>query len=262
MPLLPDKPIDPWGAINPYQLWLLVILISGLSLVGYALTRWLGPGRGTLITGLAGGLVSSTAVSLAFAKEARDRPRQATVLACGILIAWAVMFARVIVLVAVVNRPLLGNVLIPFLAMGIVTGGFAAMLYFRNGAAERKTPAKGDLQVANPFSLTEAAKFAAFFAVVLVAVKIVQENFPPDWVYAVAAIAGLTDVDAITLSMAEAAKSGPAQTAVTAIVIASLVNTFVKAGIAYFFAGMNLARPLLLATSVMLVAGLAAALLL
>jgi uncharacterized membrane protein (DUF4010 family) len=260
LPLLPDKPIDPWGAINPYQLWLLVILISGLSLVGYALTRWLGPGRGTLITGLAGGLVSSTAVSLAFAKEAHERPRQATVLACGILIAWAVMFARVIVLVAVVNRPLLGNVLIPFLAMGIVTGGFAAMLYFRNGAAERKTPAKGDLQVANPFSLTEAAKFAAFFAVVLVAVKIVQENFPPDWVYAVAAIAGLTDVDAITLSMAEAAKSGPAQTAVTAIVIASLVNTFVKAGIAYFFAGMNLARPLLLATSVMLVAGLAAAL--
>jgi len=262
LPLLPDRPIDPWGAINPYQLWLLVILISGLSLVGYALTRWLGPGRGTLITGLAGGLVSSTAVSLSFAKEARDRPRQTTVLACGILIAWAVMFARVIVLVAVVNRPLLGNVLIPFLAMGAVVSGFAAYLYFRNGAAERRTPAKGDLQVTNPFSLTEAAKFAAFFAVVLVAVKIVQENFPPDGVYAVAAIAGLTDVDAITLSMAESAKSGGAQIAVMAIVIASLVNTFVKAGIAYFFAGMTLARPLLLATSVMLVVGLAAALVL
>jgi len=262
LPLLPDKPIDPWGAINPYQLWLLVILISGLSLVGYALTRWLGPGKGTLITGLAGGLVSSTAVTLSFAKEASERPRQATVLACGILIAWAVMFARVIVLVAVVNRPLLGDVLIPILAMGIVTGGFAAILYFRNGAAERETPAKGDLKVSNPFSLTEAAKFAAFFAVVLVAVKIVQENFPPDGVYAVAAIAGLTDVDAITLSMAESAKSGPAQIAVTAIVIAALVNTFVKTGIAYFFAGMSLARPLLVATSVMLVAGLAAALVL
>jgi len=262
LPLLPDKPIDPWGAINPYQLWLLVILISGLSLVGYALTRWLGPGRGTLITGLAGGLVSSTAVSLAFAKEARDRPGQVTVLACGILIAWAVMFARVIVLVAVVNRPLLANVLIPFLAMGVVVGGFAAVLYFCNSEEERNTPAKGDLKVANPFSLTEAAKFAAFFAVVLVAVKIVQQNFPPDWVYAVAGIAGLTDVDAITLSMAESAKTGPAQIAVTAIVIASLVNTFVKAGIAYFFAGMKLARPLLWATSVMLVVGLATALVL
>jgi uncharacterized membrane protein (DUF4010 family) len=172
------------------------------------------------------------------------------------------MFARVIVLVAVVNRPLLGNVLIPFLAMGAVVGGFAAVLYFRNGAAERKTPAKGDLEVANPFSLTEAAKFAAFFAVVLVAVKIVQQNFPPDWVYAVAGIAGLTDVDAITLSMAESAKTSPAQIAVTAIVIASLVNTFVKAGIGYFVAGMKLARPLLWASSVMLVVGLAAALVL
>jgi uncharacterized membrane protein (DUF4010 family) len=262
LPLLPNRPIDPWGAINPYQLWLLVILISGLSLVGYALTRWLGPGRGTLITGLAGGLVSSTAVSLSFAKEARDRPQQTTVLACGILVAWAVMFARVIVLVAVVNRPLLGAVLVPFLAMSIVTGGFAAILYLRNGAAERTTPAKGDLKVANPFSLTEAAKFAAFFAVVLVAVKIVQENFPPDGVYAVAAIAGLTDVDAITLSMAQSAKSDGAQIAVTAIVIAALVNTLVKCGIAYFFAGTSLGRPLLLATAAMLIAGLATVLVL
>jgi uncharacterized membrane protein (DUF4010 family) len=260
LPLLPDKPIDPWGALNPYQLWLLVILISGLSLVGYALTRWLGPGRGTLITGLAGGLVSSTAVSLSFAKEARDSPKQVTVLACGILIAWAVMFARIIVLVAVVNRPLLGDVLVPFLAMGAVVGGFAAVLYFRNGAAGRKTPAKSDLKVTNPFSLTEAAKFAAFFALVLVAVKIVQGNFPPDGVYAVAAIAGLTDVDAITLSMAEFAKSNAAQIAVTAIVIAALVNTLVKCGIAFFFGGMSLARPLLLAAAVMLVVGLATAL--
>jgi uncharacterized membrane protein (DUF4010 family) len=262
LPLLPDKPIDPWGAINPYQLWLLVILISGLSLVGYALTRWLGPGRGTLVTGLAGGLVSSTAVTLSFAKEARNCPQQTTVLACGILIAWTVMFARVIVLVAVVNRPLLGAVLVPFLAMGIVTGGFAAIPYFRNGMTERKTPAQGDLKVTNPFSLTEAAKFAAFFAVVLIAVKIVQENFPPDGVYAVAAVAGLTDVDAITLSMAQSAKSGGVQIAVTAIVIAALVNTLVKCGIAFFFAGTSLGRPLLLATSVMLIAGLATALVL
>jgi uncharacterized membrane protein (DUF4010 family) len=258
LPLLPDKPIDPWGALNPYELWLLVILISGLSLVGYALTRWLGPGKGTLLTGLAGGLVSSTAVTLSFAKEASDRPKQVPVLACGILIAWAVMFARVIVLVAVVNRALLEEVLIPFLAMGVVVGGFAALLYFRNGAAERRTQAKSDLKVTNPFSLTEAAKFAAFFAVVLVAVKIVQGNFPPDGVYAVAAIAGLTDVDAITLSMAEFAKSGVEQVAVTAIVIAALVNTLVKCGIAFFFAGTSLGRPLLLTTAVMLVAGLAA----
>ena len=79
LPLLPDKPIDPWGALNPYTLWLLVILISSLSLIGYVLTRLLGPARGTALTGLAGGLVSSTAVTLSFAREAatsrRNRPR-------------------------------------------------------------------------------------------------------------------------------------------------------------------------------------------
>ena len=95
LPLLPNRTIDPWGALNPYELWLLVILISSLSLVGYVLTRWLGPARGTALTGLTGGLVSSTAVTLSFAREARDNAQNVAALACGILLAWAVMFFRV-----------------------------------------------------------------------------------------------------------------------------------------------------------------------
>jgi uncharacterized membrane protein (DUF4010 family) len=259
LPLLPDRPVDPWGALNPYALWLLVILISGLSLVGYALTRWLGPGKGALITGLAGGLVSSTAVTLSFSREARANPQNTIAFACGILIAWAVMFARMLVLVAVVNRALLAPMLIPFGVMAVVVGGFAALFYYRDGAAKRPAAAEGDLKVTNPFSLTAAAKFAALFAVVLVAVKIAQENFPANGVYAVAAIAGLTDVDAITLSMAELAQSGGVQVAVTAIVIAALVNTLVKCGIAVVVAGAPLGKPLLLTTAVVLVAGLAGA---
>jgi uncharacterized membrane protein (DUF4010 family) len=259
LPLLPDKPIDPWGALNPYQLWLLVILISGLSLVGYALTRWLGPGRGALVTGLAGGLVSSTAVTLSFSREARLTPKNTTALACGILLAWAVMFARVLVLVAVVNRALLAPILVPFGVMGLVVGGFAAFFYRRDGTP--KQHATG-LKIANPFSLTEAAKFAAFFAVVLVAVKIAQDNFSESGVYAVAALAGLTDVDAITLSMADFAKSGTAQVAVMAIVVAALVNTAVKCAIALFLGGTSLGKPLLLTTAVMLIAGLASVLVL
>ncbi len=261
LPLLPDRTVDPWGALNPYSLWLLVILISSLSLVGYALTRWLGPGRGAALTGLAGGLVSSTAVTLSFAREARDDPQNAIALACGTLIAWAVMFARVLVLVAVVNLALLATVLVPFLVMGLVLGAFAAVLYFPEGGADG-TATKGDLRVTNPFSLTAAAKFAAFFAVVLLAVKIVEQSFPPGGVYAVAAIAGLSDVDAITLSMAESARSGAAEMAVIAIVIASLVNTVVKCGIAVVLGGWVLSRPLLWATAATLAAGLAAALLL
>ena len=258
LPLLPDKPIDPWGALNPYSLWLLVILISSLSLVGYVLTRMLGPARGTALTGLTGGLVSSTAVTLSFAKEGRNNLQNAAALTCGILLAWAVMFVRVIVLVAVVNRALLIHVLVPFLVMAVVVGGFAVALYFRGGSKDG-TAAKGDLNVQNPFSLTEAAKFAALFAVVLLAVKIVQEHFPPSGLYAVAALAGLTDVDAITLSMSEFAKSGEARIAVIAIVIAALTNTIVKCGMAFVIAGPAFGKPLLIATAATLLAGLGAA---
>jgi uncharacterized membrane protein (DUF4010 family) len=258
LPLLPDKPIDPWGALNPYTLWLLVILISSLSLIGYVLTRLLGPARGTALTGLAGGLVSSTAVTLSFAREGRDKPKKSAALSSGILLAWAVMFLRVILLVAVVNLALLSHVLVPFLVMALVVGGFAAFLYYRGGGSDGTAGKKG-VNVQNPFSLTAAAKFAALFAVVLLAVKIVQAYFPPTGLYAVAAIAGLTDVDAITLSMSEFAKSGEARIAVIAIVIAALSNTLVKCGMAFVLAGSTFGRPLLITTIVTLLAGLGAA---
>lgn len=261
LPLLPNRTVDPWGALNPYELWLLVILISSLSLVGYVLTRLLGPARGTALTGLTGGLVSSTAVTLSFAREARDNPQNVAALACGILLAWAVMFLRVIVLVAVVDRKLLPEILIPFLLMGLTSGGYAAFLYFRDSSVDGTAP-KGEVEIENPFSLTAAAKFAALFAVVLLAVKIVQEHFPPSGLYAVAALAGLTDVDAITLSMSEFAQSGDARVAVIAIVIASLSNTIVKCGMGFLLGGEGLGKKLLAATAATLTAGLAAALLL
>lgn len=261
LPLLPDKPVDPWGALNPYQLWLLVILISGLSLVGYALTRWLGPGKGALLTGLAGGLVSSTAVTVSFSREARTNPENTTAFASGILVAWSVMFLRVLVIVSVVNRALLGPLVVPFVAVAVVAAAGAALLFYRRSLKTRSVNAQEDLRVANPFSVASAAKFAAFFAVVLVAVKIAQEHFASGGVYAVAALAGLTDVDAITLSMSELAKQGEVRVAVVAIVIASLVNTVVKCGIAFVVGGMGLGKPLLWTTLAMLAAGLASVLL-
>ncbi|MET1045654.1 MAG: DUF4010 domain-containing protein [Hyphomicrobium sp.] len=260
LPLLPNEPVDLWGALNPYKLWLLVILISSLSLVGYVLTRLLGPSRGVALTGLAGGLASSTAVTLSFAKEGRDNPQIANALACGILLAWGVMFVRVLVLVAVVNRPLLVPLLIPFVVMAVVVAGFAAW-HYRDGSTDKGASAKGEVAVKNPFSLTAAAKFAALFALVLLAVKIVQETMPPSGLYAVAALSGLVDVDAITLSLAELAKTGEAQVAVVAIVIAALSNTLVKCGMVVVLAGFALGKPILIATAATLLAGLVAVLL-
>src|SRR5919106_3063721 len=132
LPLLPDRTLDPWEALNPYKLWLLVILISSLSLVGYVATRWLGAGRGTALTGITGGLVSSTAVTLSFAPGSPDESAAAATPACGILLAWAVMFGRVLVMVLAVNVGLVYPLLLPFGAMGVLTL-LAAWLLYRRG---------------------------------------------------------------------------------------------------------------------------------
>jgi uncharacterized membrane protein (DUF4010 family) len=250
LPLLPDRPVDPWGALNPRSLWLLVILISSLSLVGYVATRWLGAGKGIALTGLTGGLVSSTAVTLSFARRSRTERSSGTAqaLACGILLAWCIMFARVVVEVLVVNPGLVPRVLVPFAVMA-GAAAVLAWLFFRRSAAGQDVPLQ------NPFSLTSAAKFAAFFALVLLLVKLVQLYFPSQGIYLVAALAGLTDVDAITLSMAEYAKANDPGTAIRAIVLAALTNTLVKCGMVVSLGGAGLRKPILLATAAILAAG-------
>jgi uncharacterized membrane protein (DUF4010 family) len=255
LPLLPDRTLDPWDALNPYKLWLLVILISSLSLVGYVATRWLGSGRGIVLTGLTGGLVSSTAVTLSFARRSRDEPEAALSLACGILVAWAVMFGRVLVMVLMVNADLLLPLLAPFTAMGLCALGAAWLLYRRGG----KSAGSKDVLLRNPFSLTSAAKFAVAFAAVLLLVKVTQFYFPGGGVYVLAALAGLTDVDAITLSMADYARSNPASVAAIALVIAAISNTVVKCGMVTSLGGPALRRPVLLATAAIVVAGVGGA---
>jgi len=253
LPLLPDDPVDPWGALRPQSLWVLVLLISSLSLVGYVATRLLGANRGIPLTGITGGLVSSTAVTLAFSRQSREPAyaRAAPALASGILLAWAVMFVRVIVEVLVVNRALLGSVLLPFAAMaGAAT---VAALYLRSKANPDEQVA--GVPLTNPFSLRAAAKFAAFFALVLLVVKVVQTYAPGRGVYFVAALAGTTDVDAITLSMAQYARNGSVAIATQAITIAALTNTVIKTAMVSVLGAPSLRRPMLTAAALILAAG-------
>jgi len=260
LPLLPHDPVDPWGALKPYSLWLLVLLISSLSLVGYVGNRWLGAERGIILAGLTGGLVSSTAVTLSCARQSKDAEKRATVLAaCAILLAWCIMFGRVVVEVLVVNDALVTSLLVPFVAMAAAAAIAVGILYWRV-AAGRDGREKAAVQVPlrNPFSLTEAAKFGAFFAAVLLVVKFVQSRFPGQGLYMVAGLAGLTDVDAITLSMAEYAKSGDSHVAVNAIVIATLANTIVKCGMVVALGAAALSRPIVVATLAILAVGVGA----
>jgi uncharacterized membrane protein (DUF4010 family) len=259
LPLLPSGAIDPWGALEPRSLWMLVLLISSLSLVGYVATRLLGARRGIPLTGLTGGLVSSTAVTLAFARQSREPGAggAAGALASGILLAWAVMFLRVIVEVLVVNRDLLGRVALPFGVMAVAAAATAVVL--RSGAPPDGRA--GGVPLKNPFSLTAAMQFAVFFAIVLLVVKLVQNYAPGRGVYFVAALAGTTDVDAITLSMAQYARTGSAELAAQAITLAALTNTVVKTALAATLGSARLRSHVLIGAAVVIFSGTAALLL-
>lgn len=257
LPLLPDTPIDPWQALNPYKLWLLVILISALSLVGYVATRWLGSTRGVAITGLSGGLVSSTAVTLSMAKESREagHETQGMTYAAGILFAWVVMFIRIIVMMLMLNATLLQQAMLPLGVMLAITLGAALFFYFKG--MSKQPDAVHEVPLNNPFSLWSASKFAGLFAVVLVLVAISRQAFSASSVIWVGWLAGLTDVDAITLSMSDFAKTpGMSSIAIQAIISAVLANTLVKCGLAAGLGSRALGRSMLPASAVLIVAGI------
>jgi uncharacterized membrane protein (DUF4010 family) len=258
LPVLPDRAVDPWGVLNPYTMWWLVILISALSFLGYVATRLLGAERGLLVTGFAGGLVSSTAVTLGFARQSRERQDQpAAALAAGLLLAWAVMFARVGVAVAVVYRPLLSPLLVPMSVMGGTTLALSLGLVWRRPmAGAARAP---EVRLKNPFRLLASIRFGLFFAVVLLVVELARRHLPAGGVYVVAALAGTTDMDAITLSMAGQAKGGGAlDVAAQAIVIAALSNTIAKCGLVVALGSPELRRRVAGATAIILASGAAA----
>ncbi|HEV8388620.1 MAG TPA: MgtC/SapB family protein [Dongiaceae bacterium] len=260
LPLLPDRTVDPWDALNPRELWLLVVLISALSMVGYVATRWLGPGRGAVITGLTGGLVSSTAATLAFSRQSRENSgvHAARMLAIGTLLAWTVMFARVLVISFAVYPALLRDLAVPMAIMGLASIAGAAILHWRQRRSRGERDAPSEIAVSTPFSLTQATKFGLLFAVILLLVKIVGDLGRQEGLYLVAALAGLTDVDAITLSMSQYARGGAVAVATIAIVIATLANTAVKAGMAVVVGSADYRRPMLVATGAIGAAGGAA----
>jgi uncharacterized membrane protein (DUF4010 family) len=246
LPVLPHRPVDPWGALDPYELWLLVILISSLSMAGYIAVRWTGERRGTVLTGALGGLVSSTAATISLARRSREAPGSAAVLCAGIAASWAVMFVRVGVEVAIVSPSLL-----PRLAPALV--GLAVALALCALALARSADADGPQDDAldklrNPFQMRVAIQFAVLFAIVLLATKLVSTWLPQQGIYAVAVLSGTVEVDAITLSVARMASRSElgASIASEAIVLAAVTNSVMKWVYAMVLGDAALRRRLLL----------------
>jgi uncharacterized membrane protein (DUF4010 family) len=236
LPLLPDRAIDPWGALNPHQLWLITILIAAVSFVGYIAVKLVGPSRGLVLAAAMGGLVSSTVVTLTLARLAKDNAARLGLLSGSILLAGGVMMARVLVLAGVINLPLALSLAVPLLAAAAFQGIAAWFLIGRDGRAGDAKPA--GLVHKNPFLLSEVLKFGAILGVVMLAAGIGKSMFGDSGLMVVAAMSGLADVDALTLSVAN---MGPATAAGIAAVLLTLgVNSAAKALYAGIAGGMRL----------------------
>lgn len=229
LPILPDRGFGPWGIFNPYLLWWMVVLIAGISYLGYFSIKIIGNKHGPVVTGLLGGLVSSTAVTLNLARLSKHTPSMRNTLSAGILTACGTMFVRSLVLASIVNPALL-PFLLPVLALASVISYFAAFILWRNINDFQRD---GDIPLENPFQLGVAIKFAVLLIVILFLSRWLRDLYGDIGTLVLAAFSGIADVDPITLSMSQLSKNGLAlNVAAQAIVIAVSVNSGVKSCIA------------------------------
>lgn len=258
LPNLPNQGYGPYNALNPYELWWAVILIAALSLTGHWAMRLTGAQRGLLWTGLLGGLASSTATTLALSRYAKQEPALANAAAAGTLSACGVMFFRMVAVIGLMQPSLLQH-----LATTLLVPGLVLVLLGLNGwrqtaanntATSTTAPPTGDNA---SFDLGTALGFGLFLALMGVLVPAAQEWLGNRGVFALAALSGVADVDAIVISLARQ----PAETALpgiitaTAMGVAALTNTLVKAGIAWTTGGRVIGQKVVLGVGLSLLAG-------
>ena len=257
LPLLPNEKFGPLDAINPREIGILVVLLAGISFLGYAAIRLLGARRGLGLTGLIGGLASSTGVTISMSARARQEPRLGDGFALAVVLASSVMFVRMAVLIGVTSPGLLRNAWPPF-AASAGAGLLVSLFWYRRS----KEMTESELKLTNPVELSQALKFAALLTVVGVLSKAATIRFGAAGAYAAGLIAGTADVDAITLSLTRLAKGDlPARVATASIFLAAVSNTVVKAIIAASMGGWVHGRRVAGSFAIALAAGAAALLL-
>lgn len=251
LPVLPNQVYGPLSVLNPFKIGMMILLVAGISFTGYLASRLVGQDKGLLLTGLLGGLVSSTAVTLTYAGKSKKESRLAPLCAVAIVVACSTMFARVVAVVAVVDRDLLSTLAWSLGTMAIVGFSASIALYVitnraqaqsADAADKAKTPQEG-VSLRNPFELKQAVTFGLLYGGVLFVAKAAQTYLGSGGLYLSSVLAGLTDVDAITLSVTDLHRSGLATSvAATAITLAAVTNTIVKSTMAISIGGAVLGK--------------------
>lgn len=270
-PLLQDKPIDSRGLFNPREVWLMVVLISGVSFAGYFILKFAKVSGALELTGLFGGIVSSTAVTLSFSRRSKDLKDMWRHLALGILLAQAVMFPRLLLLISVVSRKLLGHAAIPLGAM-FLTGLIAILIqwmrYRMKGEHEEETAFR------NPFEISTALTFGAIYAAIRILAELAIKFYGNSGLYVASILSGVAETDAITLSIARMVEVpsqvvfDPAaaadrsvldtQTAAIAVTLAVIMNTLFKGSIVFFIGSKEIKKPIVISCAAMIAVGLIA----
>ncbi len=241
LPLLPNTYLDQWEIFNPYHVWLMVIFVAAIRFIAFFLGKIVGSKKSIVFTGLIGGLASSTAVTSTLSDESNHAKLNVAPFVAGILFANMLMFFRVILEVFVVHPQMTPAIFLPLASMGFMAGGlgFFALFYKKKNLNVKNEP-----EISQPFSLFEALKFGAFFVFIMAAGKLIPQFLGDIGLYTTAAVSGLADTDAITLTIAKLVKIGDVtmRTGVATILLAVMVNTLVKIAIIAIFGSKKLFR--------------------
>ena len=255
LPVLPDRGFGPYEVFNPFEAWLMVVLIVAINLAGYVTFQLLGEVSGGWLAGVLGGMVSSTATTLSYVGLSKEREQMGKVAALVILVASTIVYARVMVELSIVAPGLIAPLLAPALTFSAVLLGVSGLhsLRLQRGADSALEHQK------NPAQIRMALTFGALYLLILFAVAAARDQFGEEAIYVVALVSGLTDVDALTLSIGQTFGRGEigADIAWRAIFLASLANLAFKLAAAAVLGGKTLRRLALIAGAVTLPAGAA-----
>jgi len=254
LPVLPNETYDPYGVLNPFKIWLMVVLIVGIGLFGYVAFKLFSAKAGTLLGGILGGMISSTATTISAARDTKDSPSRATAAALIIMIATAVSIVRVLLEVFAVANSFFLTFIGPF---SVLLGVFLLLTFILYRTKSDEIVSQDEPK--NPAQLKPAILFGLLYAVILFVVAATSENFGERGLYVVAILSGLTDVDAITLSTAQMMNKGRVEvdTGWRLVMVATLANTLFKGGVVAFLGGKALLKRIVLLYGIAILSGIA-----
>jgi uncharacterized membrane protein (DUF4010 family) len=259
LPLAPNATFGPLNVLNPYEIWLVVVLISSISFASYVAIKLVGPKKGIGLSGFLGGFISSTAVSMSFSELSKRNEKVVNPFIFAILIASSAMFIRVLLTLSVLNPDLVPYVNKPLLGMAFTGFILCAYYWFKKGGQPMKSVSVESLRLHSPFQLTSALKFGLFFAAMVFISKFAVTYFGSNGIYLTAFLSGIVDVDAISISMSNLSAMGSISpnTAAIGVTIAAMTNTLSKALIVLFFGSHEVGVRILLSMFFMIVVGFA-----